>query len=680
MGTDNYNLPLINGADSVKVPRDFNALSESIDALLKGRLDAVGVELLQKADASSIYSVLSTKADAGYVDSVVQSIASGAPKAKYDTLAALQAAKPTGDANIYLVVADGKWYFWSGSAWTAGGVYQAVQVATGVQKLNILKSEYLDKDEYRSTSADTLIGFGFSGTTSTIVSSSGSLITNFIKMDVGDSLTATINGVSIFDIAVNNYANNKLAVYDANKNWVSTTNTKNLTAFTATAEGYIRLQTTKDNPPYISTGRPLLKPDAINLVNSQDLSVFKNSLLTKTNLFDSNSSDYLVGKGYSGTTGTIVSATNNYITNYIELKIGERLDLKINGISVFDPACLNYATNKMAVYDANKTWVNTNNSKNYTSYTATSNVFIRFMGVVGQTNVTINTSGQPMILKKDYVELPASSTAKKMVDLGIFMGQSNMAGRGVAAEAPVVPTGQAYEFRAISNPNLLLPLVEPFGYYENSTATDAINDSSAKTGSMVSALAIEQFKITGIPLVAVSASQGSTGIDVWQPNTPKLNDAIARLNTARTWLLNNGYTIRRTYMAWCQGEADFAMPQADYKTKLEALVATMVAQGVEKCFVIRIGEHNSGAGTTYDSIIQAQTDLAKISPNIVLVGTKFAEMRLQGLMKDTSHYFQPGYNIQGKQAGINIANHLQNQKEPIIYDSKYSNLYYSTKL
>lgn len=47
------------------------------------------------------------------------------PKGVYATVTALTAAFPTGNADIYLVTADGKWYYWNGSAWTAGTVYQA---------------------------------------------------------------------------------------------------------------------------------------------------------------------------------------------------------------------------------------------------------------------------------------------------------------------------------------------------------------------------------------------------------------------------------------------------------------------------------------------------------------------------------------------------------------------------
>lgn len=52
-------------------------------------------------------------------------IGSGSPKGVYASLSALQTAKPTGDQFIYVTTDNGNWYYWNGSAWTSGGVYQA---------------------------------------------------------------------------------------------------------------------------------------------------------------------------------------------------------------------------------------------------------------------------------------------------------------------------------------------------------------------------------------------------------------------------------------------------------------------------------------------------------------------------------------------------------------------------
>ena len=49
----------------------------------------------------------------------------------------------------------------------------------------------------------------------------------------------------------------------------------------------------------------------------------------------------------------------------------------------------------------------------------------------------------------------------KEIDLIAFMGQSNMAGRGTAEDAPNVPEGTAYEFRAVTDPTSCLLYTSP---------------------------------------------------------------------------------------------------------------------------------------------------------------------------------------------------------------------------
>jgi lysophospholipase L1-like esterase len=106
--------------------------SEVVDArggfpVLSGRLNDLSSSVAQKAnqaDLTTANNTVALKADKTYVDTQVQAVASGSPKGTYATLTALQTAFPTGNSNIYLVTADGKWYYWNGVAWAAGGVYQ----------------------------------------------------------------------------------------------------------------------------------------------------------------------------------------------------------------------------------------------------------------------------------------------------------------------------------------------------------------------------------------------------------------------------------------------------------------------------------------------------------------------------------------------------------------------------
>ena len=64
-----------------------------------------------------------------YLDSKTNNISKGSPSGAYATIAALKAAYPNGNTNMYVVTADGKWYYWSGTDWTAGGVYQSQGIA-----------------------------------------------------------------------------------------------------------------------------------------------------------------------------------------------------------------------------------------------------------------------------------------------------------------------------------------------------------------------------------------------------------------------------------------------------------------------------------------------------------------------------------------------------------------------
>lgn len=74
------------------------------------------------------------------MQSIISNI-SGDPKGVYDTLADLEVAYPTGTAGIYLVLADGHWYYWNSTdeEWTDGGEYlsSGISVATNTQMDNM---------------------------------------------------------------------------------------------------------------------------------------------------------------------------------------------------------------------------------------------------------------------------------------------------------------------------------------------------------------------------------------------------------------------------------------------------------------------------------------------------------------------------------------------------------------
>lgn len=249
---------------------------------------------------------------------------------------------------------------------------------------------------------------------------------------------------------------------------------------------------------------------------------------------------------------------------------------------------------------------------------------------------------------------------KKEVDLFMFMGQSNMAGRGVRnAEHPEPPDeiagGAGYEYRAVSAPGRLFPVCEPFGRNENRSG--GIDDGDMKTGSMVTSFINAYYDAAGVPVAGVSASKGGSRICQWQPGGAYLTDAVERLKNAVSFLEGNGYIIRHKYMLWCQGESDgdVKTTQSDYCVMFENMLSKMLENGIEKCFMVRIGEYNGPENYNYREIRNAQDKIARENENVIMVSTAFVTMKERGLMKDSFHYFQQAYNEVGAEAGAGTA-------------------------
>lgn len=278
------------------------------------------------------------------------------------------------------------------------------------------------------------------------------------------------------------------------------------------------------------------------------------------------------------------------------------------------------------------------------------------------------------------VKIPVGMDSR-IVDLFIFMGQSNMSGRGDASLAPEVPEGWGYEYKAISRPGVLVHMTEPFGLNEDN-ATSGVDDrvgsnGTKRTGSSVAALTIAYYEQTGVPVVGVSCSKGGTATSFWMPGGKPLNDAIARQLEAENWLKDNGYTIRNNYMFWLQGESDSGLTKEKYKSNLIEIVKEMINKtGVTNCMMLRIGQQNTATATKASPIITAQTELCQEYKEFLMASTLIAGFVDDGLMKDTWHYTQEGYNILGTDAGKNVAFYSNNKIEPSMYDPYTQSLYY----
>jgi hypothetical protein len=267
-----------------------------------------------------------------------------------------------------------------------------------------------------------------------------------------------------------------------------------------------------------------------------------------------------------------------------------------------------------------------------------------------------------------------TTTNKKKVDLVMFMGQSNMAGRGVASESIVVGEGHGYEYRAISDPTKLYSVVEPFGKNENNSASGV--SETTKTGSLVSAFIEGYYEDRQVPIVGVSCSKGGTETNWWLPGGKPLNDAIARHNSAKEWLEENGYTIERDYMVWLQGESDGGkgVTSEQYASNLTAIIEEMIAEaGIEFCAIIRIG-HAKNNPNRHKQIIDSQTNLCMTYDKAVLISTLLAGCP-GDQMKDDYHYKQSTYREVGLDAGKHAAYYINTGTQPSMYDPEYDNYF-----
>ena len=207
------------------------------------------------------------------------------------------------------------------------------------------------------------------------------------------------------------------------------------------------------------------------------------------------------------------------------------------------------------------------------------------------------------------------------IDLVLFAGQSNMAGRGCAAEAAPCPEEAGWEYRAVSAPDALYPIGEPFGRQEN--VPGALDDGEKKTGSMVSAFAAAYYRLSGRRLVCVSASKGGTSSQEWE-------EGLA---------------------------ADAA---AQYRTRFERIWTRLRQAGAERCGLIEIGHFNRRVfpqglyGLTgeqldaqYAVIRAAQRQIVREVDGVFPAGSFEGH---EADMKDEFHYRQSAYNAVGAAA------------------------------
>nr|MCR5000588.1 hypothetical protein [Lachnospiraceae bacterium] len=222
-----------------------------------------------------------------------------------------------------------------------------------------------------------------------------------------------------------------------------------------------------------------------------------------------------------------------------------------------------------------------------------------------------NDEEEPVEVEDEKDKILRTEDGKMIVDLVMFMGQSNMSGTGGnVSYAPKVPEGHGFEFRAISDPTRLYPIEEPFGINENAAISDT---AIGKRGSMVSAFANKYYELTGVPIVAVSASAGGRDTAFFMKDDV-MADFSERQKRAQVWLESNDYFIRKQYVIWLQGESDAedGLTGEQYNQNMDNIIRPLFIGGLQKVFIVTPGRTLTGK-YFFDNVVYAQINMCRTS-------------------------------------------------------------------
>ena len=126
-------LPKINSSHGSETRNIINAAIDSINAQGKSIQDLVAEGQLTPTQYAELLRNVNNLLKNGDVDKYalseslrkeLEAIKEASPKGVYENLTELRNAYPNGADGIYVVSDNGNWYFWNGSIWESGGVYQ----------------------------------------------------------------------------------------------------------------------------------------------------------------------------------------------------------------------------------------------------------------------------------------------------------------------------------------------------------------------------------------------------------------------------------------------------------------------------------------------------------------------------------------------------------------------------
>lgn len=312
-----------------------------------GKLITVDGELVQVPDAEQLndiadendtYATQNQALTDDIEELIVNGVIDGSPRDVYDNLEALQTAYPSGASGVYLTSDNGHWYYWNGSAWTDGGVYQAQateydknldELSDNAVENMLLTKLFTDNNNVEVITPQWNGNGNFISYTNTLVtdgSGGGVSYSNPISLKKGDILVFYAEGyldrINILSkLNADGSYSQLIQSQDSNYHWFKYVATEEISVVICTY-GYSSFKAYKLFDLMKSTNQQIIKASELNWVNDKfitfDGKIADSSGFGYTNhiYIKKNTKITFYGKGYEWRVAMISKVDNKRSNNY----------------------------------------------------------------------------------------------------------------------------------------------------------------------------------------------------------------------------------------------------------------------------------------------------------------------------------------------------------------------------
>ena len=395
-------------SDAIPVGVDFVNVDTTNGSNLKIDLDNINKNLDNKTN-----QIDNLKNKDISLQNQINSLASGSP------LVANSVEEMTDTSRVYVNTTNGHWYWYDGTNWVAGGVYQATEVSDDTLEKN--KTTY-----YEPNKTENLANY-YNIKLNKFINSSGNVATPTLagEWNLTDYIEVESNTPYLITPTLQNLNNEYQIIswFDSSKQWISniqvsyTSDTRYypLQRISPSNAKYVRLTLNSNYKDVMFVKGGVLPKNYVDnyQLNEATINYFKNNFIyknkTKTeNLFNLDDTIYNYYVSNNGLVLSVADGTENYLTNYLSLNYGETLycNKTMRFVAEFDE---NYTMiGKLQTGGSYETYTPQNENCKYVRILIFKNLASDL--VISKNPITKN------FLPYYYTDIPLHSIKKEMLD------------------------------------------------------------------------------------------------------------------------------------------------------------------------------------------------------------------------------------------------------------------------